>query len=136
MDNSYITKIKNTARLIHDFIYNNIKLSDQEHATFIAGSLIALQDPKFQRDFKNDYYNQSDRFIEEMMAAIKYSIYNCKGFDKPEKGKNNYFKAVRDPEIAEQEVVKLKNAMRQRYNIYLAELKRAIDEYKEAYGIT
>jgi hypothetical protein len=50
--------------------------------------------------------------------------------------KNNYFKAVRDPEIAEQEVVKLKNAMRQRYNIYLAELKRAIDEYKEAYGIT
>lgn len=85
MDNSYITKIKNTARLIHDFIYNNIKLSDQEHATFIAGSLIALQDPKFQRDFKNDYYNQSDRFIEEMMAAIKYSIYNCKGFDKPEK---------------------------------------------------
>lgn len=85
MNNSYITEIKSTARIIHDFIYNNIKLSDQEHATFIAGSLIALQDPKFQRDYKNDYFNQADRFIEEMMAAIKYGIYTCKGFDKPEK---------------------------------------------------
>lgn len=85
MSNTYITEIKTTARIIHDFIYNNIKLSDQEHATFIAGSLIALQDFKFKRDYKNDYFNQADRFIEEMMAAIKYSIYNCKGFDKPEK---------------------------------------------------
>ena len=41
-NNSYITEIKTTARIIHDFIYNNIKLSDQEHATFIAGALIAL----------------------------------------------------------------------------------------------
>lgn len=27
-NNSYITEIKTTARIIHDFIYNNIKLSD------------------------------------------------------------------------------------------------------------
>lgn len=85
MDNNYISIVKKTAKDVHDFIYNNIKLSDQEHATFIAGSLIALKDPKFNRDYKNDYFNQSDRFIEEVMQAIKYSIDSCQGFDKPKK---------------------------------------------------
>ena len=85
MSNSYITDIKSTARIIHDFIYNNIKLSDQEHATFIAGALIALQEPIFNSSYKNDYLHQADYFVEQMMSAIKSSIYRCKGFDKPEK---------------------------------------------------
>ena len=84
-NNSYITEIKTTARIIHDFIYNNIKLSDQEHATFIAGALIALQEPIFNSAYKNDYCHQADYFVEMMMSAIKSSIYRCKGFDKPEK---------------------------------------------------
>lgn len=85
MDNSYIVGIKNTAKAIHDFIYNNIKLSDQEHATFIAGSLIALQDATFAKQYKDDYTNNPDRFIRSMMEAINENINNCKGFDKPEK---------------------------------------------------
>lgn len=85
MENSYIVAVKETAKEVHDFIYSNIKLSDQEHATFIAGALIALQEPKFKRDYKNDYFDKPNRFIEEMMAAIKYSIEDCSGFDKSEK---------------------------------------------------
>lgn len=85
MDNSYISEIKITARAIHDFIYNNIKLSDQEHASFIAGSLIALQEPIFNGAYKNDYCHQANYFVEMMMSAIKSSIYRCEGFDKPEK---------------------------------------------------
>ncbi|MGN1342714.1 MAG: hypothetical protein ACI4VL_05915 [Bacilli bacterium] len=85
MNNSYIINIKSTARVIHDFIYNNIKLSDQEHATFIAGALIALQEPIFNNSYKNDYLHRADYFVEQMMSAIKSSIYQCKGFDKPEK---------------------------------------------------
>lgn len=84
-DSAYIAAVKQTAKEVHDFIYSNIKLSDQEHATFIAGSLIALQDAKFRRDYKNDYFNKADRFIKEMMEAIKYSIEECEGFDKPDK---------------------------------------------------
>lgn len=84
-NNAYITAVKQTAKEVHDFIYSNIKLSDQEHATFIAGALIALQDNKFRRDYKNDYFNKADRFIGEMMEAIKYSIEDCKGYDKPDK---------------------------------------------------
>lgn len=85
MDNNAITSIKNTAKLIHDFIYNNIKLSDQEHATFIAGSLIALQDKTFAKQYKDDYTANPDRFIRSMLEAISESINSCKGFDKPEK---------------------------------------------------
>lgn len=84
-NNTYIMTVKQTAKEVHDFIYSNIKLSDQEHATFIAGSLIALQEPKFRREYKNDYFNKPDRFIGEMMDAIKYSIKDCEGFDKLEK---------------------------------------------------
>lgn len=83
--NAYISAVKQTAKEVHDFIYSNIKLSDQEHATFIAGALIALQDAKFKRDYKNDYFNKADRFITEMMEAIKYSIEDCPGFDKIDK---------------------------------------------------
>ena len=54
-NDAYIMAVKQTAKEVHDFIYSNIKLSDQEHATFIAGALIALQDEKFRRDYKNDY---------------------------------------------------------------------------------
>ena len=88
MNNSYISSIKATARTVHDFIYNNIKLSDQEHAIFIAGSLIALQDNKFRKHCKEDDYatnNEANRFINEMMEAIKSQIEACKGFDKPDK---------------------------------------------------
>ena len=84
-NDAYIMAVKQTAKEVHDFIYSNIKLSDQEHATFIAGALIALQDEKFRRDYKNDYFNKADRFIKEMMEAIKYSIEDCAGFDKPDK---------------------------------------------------
>ena len=84
-NNTYIHAVKQTAKEVHDFLYNNIKLSDQEHATFIAGALIALQDPKFKRDYKNSYFDKADRFVGEMMDAIKYSIQDCNGFDKPEK---------------------------------------------------
>lgn len=83
--NNYIIAIKQTAKDVHDFIYSNIKFSDQEHATFIAGALIALQDKTFRNAYKNEYFEKADRFIEEMMAAIKYSIEDCEGFDKPEK---------------------------------------------------
>lgn len=85
MKNSYIAEVKNTAKIIHDFIYNNIKLSDQEHATFIAGCLIALKDETFSKQYKDDYTKNPDRFIRSMMEAIRESIYNCNGFDKPEK---------------------------------------------------
>ncbi|MBR6253124.1 MAG: SAM-dependent DNA methyltransferase [Clostridia bacterium] len=85
MELEYIKIIKTTAQIIHNFIYNNIKLSDQEHATFIAGSLIALQDATFRATYKTDYQNDPDYFVESMMSAIKHSIKSLKGFDIPEK---------------------------------------------------
>lgn len=85
MELSYIQTIKNTAQSIHDFIYNNIKLSDQEHATFIAGSLIALQNSTFRNIYNADYQNDPNYFIDTMMLAIKNSIESLDGFDIPEK---------------------------------------------------
>lgn len=85
MDNNYIISIKNTAKNIHEFIYNYIKLSDQEHASFIAGALIALQDKTFAKQYKDDYTSNPDRFIRSMMEAISENINTCKGFDKADK---------------------------------------------------
>ena len=85
MDNNAIVNIKTTAKLIHDFIYNNIKLSDQEHATFIAGSLIALQDATFAKQYRDDYTKNPNRFIRSMLEAISENINSCKGFDKSDK---------------------------------------------------
>ena len=85
MELDYMITIKNTAQSIHDFIYNNIKLSDQEHATFIAGALHALQDPTFHNIYKADYQNKPDYFIKIMMSAIENSIQSLEGFNIPEK---------------------------------------------------
>ena len=85
MELNYIRTIKDTAQSIHDFIYNNIKLSDQEHATFIAGSLIALQDSTFRKIYDVDYQNNPDYFINIMMNAIENSIRSLNGFDIPDK---------------------------------------------------
>ena len=81
----YEQLVKETARNIHDFIYNNIKLSDNEHATFIAGCLIALQDDTFRQIYKVYKADDANYLIQAMMSAIEHSILNCKGFDKPEK---------------------------------------------------
>ena len=81
IESNYIKQIKETASIIHDFIYNNIKLSYEEHATFIAGSLIALQDSVFRKQYKDDYCDDADRFVQSVMAAIEASIKNCKGFN-------------------------------------------------------
>jgi type I restriction-modification system DNA methylase subunit len=60
-------------------------LSDQEHATFIAGSLIALQDATFAKQYRDDYTKNPDRFIRSMLEAISENINSCKGFDKSDK---------------------------------------------------
>lgn len=76
-----IKEVKTIAKVIHDYIYNNIKLSDQEHATFIAGCLIALCDKNFRGKYQQDYSNNPEKFTQEVINAIKNSIDNCEGLN-------------------------------------------------------
>lgn len=80
MENS-IREVKNIAKIIHDYIYNNIKLSDQEHATFIAGCLIALCNKDFRKKYRNDYSSNPQEFVQDVMQAIENNINDCKGLN-------------------------------------------------------
>ena len=83
MDNiekiGYSTLTKETAKIIHDFLYSNIKFGDQENATFIAGVLIALSDNSFRNTYKGQEDTQA--LIDLFMSAINRKIDNFEGLN-------------------------------------------------------
>jgi type I restriction-modification system DNA methylase subunit len=73
----YTQITKAIAKEVHDYLYSEIKLSDQDKATLIAGILIALENESFKNTYEQ--MTDEDQFVEQFMSAIKYSILKFDG---------------------------------------------------------